>query len=126
MRIEATLPDSRGSAALELAEELGLTRSQLVDEALALFMKVVLEVKRGRRVMTVDPLRKEPDCELASPTLTTLEWAKSPPVNLSPAALEKMGQLIEHPPAPSQFLKDAEATHERRLAQADQPRRSGR
>lgn len=125
MRIEATLPDSRGNAALELAEELGLSRSQLVDEALALFMRVVLEVKRGRRVMTVDPSRKEPDCELTSPTLTTLEWAKSPPVNLSPAALEKMAQLIEHPPAPSRFLKDAEVEHERRRTEADQRRQGG-
>lgn len=126
MRIEATLPDSRGTAVLELAEELGLTRSQLVDEALSLFMKIVLEVKRGRRVMTVDPSRQAPDCELVTPTLTTLEWANSPAVKLSPQALEKMTELIEHPPAPSQFLKDAEATHERRRAQADQPRRSGR
>jgi hypothetical protein len=122
MRIEATLPDSRGAAALELADELGLTRSQLVDEALALFMKAVLEVKRGRRVMTVDPSRKEPDCELVSPTLTTLEWANSPAVKLGPAALERMAQLIEQPPAASRFLKDAEAEHERRRAQADQRR----
>jgi len=126
MRIEATLPDSRGTAALELAEELGLTRSQLVDEALALFMKAVLEVKRGRRVMTIDPSSNAPECELATPTLTTLEWANSPSVKVSPEALGKMTQLIERPPAPSQFLKDAGATHERRLASADQPRRSGR
>ena len=126
MRIEATLPDSRGAAALKLADELGLTRSQLVDEALSLFMKVVLEVKRGRRVMTVDPARQDPDCELATPTLTTLEWVNGPARNLSPAAFEKMAQLIERPPRPSKFLKDAEGEHERRLAPADQPRRPRR
>lgn len=126
MRIEATLPDGRASAILELADELGLTRSQLVDEALSLFMKVVLEVKRGRRVMTVDPAHQEPGCELATPTITALEWASSPPLKLSPAAVEKMAQLIENPPAPSQFLKDAKGEHERRIAQADHAKRSRR
>ena len=36
MRFEATVPDSRGNAVVQLADELGLSRSQLVDEALAL------------------------------------------------------------------------------------------
>jgi hypothetical protein len=43
MRLEATIPESRGTAVVKLAEELGLSRSQIVDEALSLFMKAVLE-----------------------------------------------------------------------------------
>jgi len=35
MRMEATIPDARGATAVELADELGLSRSQLIDEALA-------------------------------------------------------------------------------------------
>ena len=34
-RIEATLPDSRAEAADQLAEQLGLSRSQVIDEAIA-------------------------------------------------------------------------------------------
>ncbi|MFZ5443402.1 MAG: hypothetical protein ACOZQL_25570 [Myxococcota bacterium] len=74
MRIDATLPDSHGAAALELAAELGITPSQLVDEALLLFSMAVVEARRGRRVVTVDPSRQAPACELSSPTLTTIEW----------------------------------------------------
>ena len=40
VRIEATVPDSRGTALAERASELGLTKSQIIDEALALFLKV--------------------------------------------------------------------------------------
>ena len=75
MRIEATIPDSRGKTIDKLAQELGLSRSQLVDEALALFLKAILEVKRGNRVVTVDPARPEIVVELSSPSLTALEWA---------------------------------------------------
>lgn len=75
MRLEATVPDSRGKAVDKLAQDLGLSRSQVVDEAIALFLKAVLEVKRGHRVVTVDPARPEIVVELSSPSLTALEWA---------------------------------------------------
>jgi len=55
MRLEATVPESRGSAVQELADELGLSRSQIIDEALSLFIKAVLEIRRGRRLVTLDP-----------------------------------------------------------------------
>lgn len=126
MRIEAILPDSHGAAAIELAEELGLTRSQLVEEALELFMKAVLEVRRGRRVMIVDPAQKEPDRELATPTITTLEWVSSPPLTLCGPALDRVAQLIENPPAPSPFLKEAQVEHRRRIAQAERLREGRR
>ena len=58
MRLEATLPDSRGDALVKLADELGLSRSQVVDEAVALFLKAVLEIRRGRRLVTVDAVTK--------------------------------------------------------------------
>ena len=53
MRVEATLPDSRGLALGQLAEELGLSRSQIIDEALGLFLKAVMEVRHGHRLVTM-------------------------------------------------------------------------
>jgi hypothetical protein len=114
MRLEATVPDSRGAAVVQLAEELGLSRSQLVDEALGLFLKVVMEVKRGRRLVTLDPQSSQPACELATPTLTALEWSMNPsPVDIPAAALAKMQGLVQNPPQPSERLRAAAKRHPR-------------
>jgi len=108
MRLEATVPDSRGSAVVELAEELGLSRSQLVDEALALFLKAVIEVRRGRRLVTIDPASSAPACELATPTLSALEWAQHrQKTRLSAKSLAKMSALAESPPEPGARLRRA-------------------
>lgn len=108
MRLEATIPDNRGSAVVQLAEELGLSRSQLIDEALALFLKAVVEVRRGRRLVTLDPSSSQPACEIATPTLAALEWAQRPErLELSAPALDKMRQLVEAPPQPSARLRIA-------------------
>ena len=108
MRLEATIPDSRGNAVLKAAEELGLSRSQLIDEALALFLKAVTEAKRGRRVVVVDPETSETVIELSSPTLTALEWALNPqPLKLSGAEIAKLQALAESPAPPNKRLKAA-------------------
>jgi hypothetical protein len=114
MRLEATIPPSRGNAVAELADELGMSRSQLVDEALALFLKAVLEVRRGRRLVTLDPRSSQPACELATPTLSALEWALSPQkLDLPVEALAKMNALIEAAPKPGQRLRAAAKRHGR-------------
>ncbi len=114
MRLEATVPDSRGAAVVELAAELGLSRSQLVDEALALFLKAVLEIRRGRRLVTLDPQSEHPACELATPTLSALEWAAKPEkVSLPADALAKMQELIDSKPKPGARLKAAAKRHRR-------------
>ena len=108
MRLEATVPDSRGEAVLQLAEELGLTRSQLIDEALALFLRAVIEVRRGRRLVTVDPSSSHAATEIATPTLTALEWAARPQkIELSPSALAKVKAELDAPRAPSARLANA-------------------
>lgn len=108
MRLEATVPESRGNAAAELALELGLTRSQLIDEALALFLKAVIEVRRGRKLFTMDPSTSQPACELATPTLAALEWASMPhTLNLGAEALTKLKNLVDAPPEPGKRLKAA-------------------
>jgi hypothetical protein len=108
MRLEATVPDHRGSAVVQMADELGLSRSQLIDEALALFLKAVLEVRRGRRLVTLDPRSSQPACEIATPTLAALEWAMQPTQLKLPAkALAKMQELVEAAPPPSPRLRAA-------------------
>jgi hypothetical protein len=112
MRLEATVPDHRGSAVVRLADELGLSRSQRIDEALALFLKAVLEVRRGRRLVTMDPDSSVPACELTTPTLAALEWAlKSEKMELPPEALARMQSLAEATPAPGARLRAAAKRH---------------
>lgn len=112
MRFEATVPDARGAAAVQLAEELGLSRSQLIDEALALFLKAVLEVRRGRRLVTLDPGSSQPACELATPSLSALEWALKPEkLELSPGAVARMRELVEAAPQPGPRLRAAAKRH---------------
>lgn len=112
MRFEATIPDNRANAVVELAEELGLSRSQLIDEALALFLKAVVEVRRGRRLVTFDPSSSHPACELATPTLSALEWAQKPErLELSAAAIAKVKALAATAPAPGTRLRTAAKRH---------------
>lgn len=107
MRIEATVPDSRGTALAELASELGMTKSQIIDEAIALFLKVILEARNGRRFMAVGQ-GGEAACEIATPTLTQMEWMLARvPVTVSARAAERMAELIAKPPKPNQALKAA-------------------
>jgi len=99
---------------VELAAELGMSRSQVVDEALALFLKAVVEVRKGRRLVTVDPRHPEPVCEIATPTLTALEWALNrEPLRLTPEEIATMRELIDAPPTPSARLKAAAKRHPR-------------
>jgi len=108
MRVEATIPESRGSAVSDLAAELGLSRSQIVDEALALFLKAVLEVRRGRRLVMVGPGASEASCEIATPTLSALEWAAHPQrVSLAAASVARMDALVRKPRKPNARLRSA-------------------
>lgn len=107
MRIEATVPDGRGTALAELASELGLTKSQIIDEAIALFLKAILEARNGRRLVAVGR-GGEAVCEIATPTLTQMEWMLARvPVTVSAQAVERMAELIAQPPEPGQALKAA-------------------
>jgi hypothetical protein len=106
MRVEATLPESRGLALAQLAEELGLSRSQIVDEAVGLFLKAVLEARRGHRLVTI--AGDQPACELSTPTLAAIEWAaQARPLVLPEAAVERIADLVEAPPSPEARLTAA-------------------
>ncbi|MFZ5478062.1 MAG: hypothetical protein ACOZNI_14905 [Myxococcota bacterium] len=106
MRLEATIPDSRGAAVAKLADELGMSRSEVVDEALTLFLKAVIEARKGRRLMMVDTDTGLPACELATPTLTAMEWTQQELV-LPEAAVATIAEVLEKPPAPGRRLTEA-------------------
>ncbi len=55
MRLEATITDTRAAQLEEMIAELKTTRSQIADEALALFLKALMEAKRGHRVAIIEP-----------------------------------------------------------------------
>jgi len=114
MRLEATVPDIRGAAVEQLASELGVSNSRLVDEALALFMKAVMEVRRGRRLVTMDPNGAQPACELSTPALSALEWALQPQtLQLPEHAVAKMQELMAQPAQPSTRLRAAAKRHKK-------------
>lgn len=108
MRFEAAIPDSRDAAILQLVDELRLGRGQLIDETLALLGKAVLDLRKGRRLVTMPAATTEPACEVSSPTLAALEWASRPEKLERPAdAMAAMQQLAVHPPEPGPRLPAA-------------------
>lgn len=116
MRLEATVPDNRALAVEQLAKELGLSNSRLIDEALALFLKAVVEIRRGRRLVTMDSNSGHPAVELSTPTLAALEWALQPQaLPMPPEALVKIQELIDQAGTaePSHRLRAAAKRHQR-------------
>lgn len=107
-RIEATIPEQRAAQVRALEEELGVTKSQLIDEALALFAKAVSETRRGRRVGFVGGDARV--VEFTSPVLNLVEWALEPePITLSVGDFARVGELNAAPPQPAPALKKAVA-----------------
>lgn len=105
-RIEATIPDQRAEQVRQLEEELGLSKSQLVDEGLAILAKAVAETRRGRRLGFVG--KDQEVTEFTSPALSLVEWTiERESVKLSRAAFDQVKGLIAKPPAPNAALKKA-------------------
>lgn len=99
MRIRVTIPDDRATTLDELTQALGLTRSQLIDEALMFFARMVGEVQRGRVVCSFSDGSSQPVTELLSPSLLALgrqgaAWGQEP---LSPAQQEALGRILGEP-----------------------------
>jgi hypothetical protein len=113
-RIEATFADPNAELLSSLARELKLSKSQVLEEAVALFQKVVLETRRGHRLVFVDRERQAMR-EFATPTLVRLECAASADwagtaheqVSLTTEAADKVERLNEKPPEPAPALKRA-------------------
>jgi len=105
MRFEATIPEARGKILVDLAKELGLSRSQLIDEALGLYLKAMIEARRGRRLFMIDPCDLQASCELATPTLTQLEWSSTQSLLLESKELEALAEVLDKPAKPTDSLK---------------------
>jgi hypothetical protein len=115
MRLEATVPESRAVAVEKLAEELGVSKSQLIDEALALFLIAVREARAGRRLVTTTPGSAHATCEIVTPTLFAMESPSPDPqvVDFGPAAIEKIAALAALPPKANARLRAAAKRHPR-------------
>jgi hypothetical protein len=112
-RLEATVPESRMEQVNHLEEELGLSKSQIVDEALSLFFKTVMELKQGWRIAFLDA-NSQRVREFTSPALTQVEWtARRERIVLSDADFERTQKLLENPPGPTPALKAAVARRNR-------------
>ena len=107
MRVEATVPDSRGAALEDLAKQLGLTRSQIIDEALAFAQMAVMEVRRGRRFVSMG--RADNDrTNLMTPTLAQLQWVfGQQALGLSPEAAGRLVDVLDDPPEANDALRAA-------------------
>src|SRR5689334_9873615 len=109
-RIEATIPEPRLEQVKHLEQELGLTKSQIVEEAIGLFFKAVLEVRLGHRVGFMAQDKKSLVLEFTSPALSQVEWATHrETVRLSERGFDRMQQLVDKPPPPVAALKAAVA-----------------
>lgn len=106
MRLEATISDPRHEQLQHLAEELRVTKSQVIDEALALFQKAVMEVRKGHRVAIIEAESQRPVCEMASPSLTQIEWtAHRQKLRLSGTEAARLSAAEESPARPTKALE---------------------
>ena len=106
MRVEATVSDARAAALGELADQLGLSRRQIIDEALSLFLKAVLEVLQGRRVVSMGPTGNPSTTEIVTPTLAQLEWTAHRQALVVPVvAAKKIAALASRPARPNANLR---------------------
>ncbi len=74
MRVEATLPDPRGKQLDEAARELGISRSELINEAVAVFLTALSEHRRGFRLALVNHDEPSTIREVVTPALAQLQW----------------------------------------------------
>lgn len=108
MRVEATIGDVRGAQLSELADELGVPKSALVEEALSLLLTALMGTRRGQRVAMIDAASHKVVAELATPLLTQIEWTASrEKIALSRKEAAGMDALLSHPPAPTAALRNA-------------------
>jgi hypothetical protein len=89
MRIDATLSDADGKHLARLAKELGLSRSELVSEAVSYFVRLSAEVRAGRLLLLHDPKGGAPPRELVSRHLGTYN---APPLPLPRVSEGVLGQ----------------------------------
>ena len=106
MRIEATVSDIRGAALLEMCQQLGLSRSQVVDEAITLLVMLAQEARSGRRLVSQGRSKKDLPREIRTPILAQVEWlAQRQTIDASDEMIQKIVDLVNSSPAPAEALK---------------------
>jgi len=106
MRIEATLPEPTNRQLSEVSRELGVSKSQVIEEALSLFLRAVLEAKRGRRIAVIETDTQRPICEVVSPSITQVEWTlHRERIVVGRQEAQKLRVLVDDPPAPNPVLQ---------------------
>lgn len=112
IRVEATLPEPRGLQLTELATELNVTKSDLVQEAISLLMTALSGARRGQRVAMIDAASREVVTEVLTPLLTQIEWTVGrEKITLSQREAARVDELLSKPPAPTPALRKAMARH---------------
>jgi hypothetical protein len=114
MRLETTISETRREQLRALQAELKLSKSQVVDEALSMFLKAYMETKRGNRLAIVERGTQRTICEIASPSLSQVEWASfRRSLKLAPSATKKVRQMVERPASPTPALRKTMARRRR-------------
>jgi hypothetical protein len=108
----AKLPDPRAAQLAKLADELHVSKSALIDEALSLLFTGLIEARKGHRFAIIDAKTQRVISQVATPSLSQLEWTTySETIELSPAALSQIAELNANPPPPTPALRRAMARH---------------
>jgi len=108
MRIETTLPDPRARQLAEMADELHMSKSAVIEEALALFFTSLVEARRGRRVAIIDAESQRVISQLATPALSQVEWASQRErVAVSGAGFARVAEAVAKPPKATAALRKA-------------------
>lgn len=104
MRVEATLSEARGQQLDEAARELGVSRSELINEAVAILLTSLHEYSRGFRLALVNRTAGTVVRELVTPVLAQVEW-HTHREKLTLAKGEKLAAAISADPEPTTALR---------------------
>ena len=115
MRLETTLPDPRAAQLAKLAAELHVSKSALIDEALSLLFTGLIEARKGHRLAIIDARTQRVISQVATPSLSQLEWTTyRETIELSAAALAQIAELNANPPPATPALRKAMAQFKKR------------
>lgn len=105
VRLEATVSGSQGDAVSALADELGVPKSELLNEAVTLLVMAARETRKGGRLAMVSQSTGSVT-QLLTPLLSQLEWSTQvEKVKLPAEDFEKVARVLTKPPKANAALK---------------------
>lgn len=107
IRFETQLAPQRAEPYKAMAQELGLTSSQLVQKALHAYFEIYLQAKKGH-ALVYQKANGDVAGELRTPEIAFLEWFrhKSQRITLADSAFKKAVDVLTDETEPTQALKD--------------------